>query len=136
MRVWKVKMPEKKHSRISVRIPDSWKRRPEWQELDVSWICRTALFTELQRPSKDRQNVVHLHSKQQAAVFFNQLSGFIVRTKPEGFDLEINTKGFKTPYFREVFLPRAQPEELVIMGDFLGQGEFAEEILQEAYDGL
>jgi len=48
--------------------------------------------------------------------------------------MEMNAKGFKTPYFKTVFLPRAQPNELILLGDFLSQGEYAEEILQEVYN--
>jgi len=43
--------------------------------------------------------------------------------------------GFKIPVFRTFYLPRAQPEELVVLARFLAQEEFAEEILNDVYHG-
>ena len=40
---------------------------------------------------------------------------------------------WKVGVFREIFLPKATPEELIVLGQFLDQDEFAEEILREVY---
>lgn len=40
----------------------------------------------------------------------------------------------KLPYFRSLLLAsNATPHELIILGEFLDQGEYAEEILQIMY---
>jgi hypothetical protein len=72
-------------------------------------------------------------SKQQAAMLWNSLKPFFVRTEPADLELQMRKNSFKTPTFRSIFLPRAQPTELVVLGQFLDQGEYAEEILCEVY---
>ena len=70
-----------------------------------------------------------------AAAIYNSLNEFRVRTESGDFHRKICASAFKIAVFRAEFLEKAQPEELAVLAEFLAQEEFAEEVLQEAYDG-
>ena len=57
----------------------------------------------------------------------------VPKLKPESadFDRKLSEAAFKTPVFCAEYLEKAQPAELIALGEFLAQEEFAEEILQE-----
>jgi hypothetical protein len=40
---------------------------------------------------------------------------------------------YKTPHFKHFFLGRAEPSEMVALGEFLDQDDFAEDVLQDIY---
>jgi hypothetical protein len=126
-------MPEKKHSRISVRINPSWKRKFQERGISISLICRSALFQALQQTDPVLRAGSKMQSKQQAAALWNALRALVVRTIPVQFELELRKQIIKTPFFRSFCLPGAMPQELIILGEFLDQGEYAEEILQTVY---
>jgi hypothetical protein len=126
-------MVEKKYSRISVRVPQSWKRTCHEKGIEISLVCRAALFQAINQTDPVLRAGAKLKSKQQAASIFNALRPFFVRTIPSDFDEKMKLQVFKTPLFKATFLPLAEPEEVIVLGEFLNQGEYAEEILQEVY---
>lgn len=128
-----VKVLEKKHSRISVRVPSSWKKKFQERGVEISYICRSALFQALQQSDPVLRVGSKLHSKQQAAALWNALSALVVRTIPEEFAQELKQNPVKLPIFRALVMPGASAKELIVLGEFLDQGEYAEEILQEVY---
>jgi hypothetical protein len=126
-------MPEKKTSFVHVRVPPSWKIKFLERGINASYIARSALFQALQTSDPVLQAGSRLHSKQRAAMLYNSLSEFFVRTKFDGFDAKLAEEQVKLPYFKDFFLGKANPQEIIILGEFLEQGEYAEEILQEIY---
>jgi hypothetical protein len=127
------KMVEKKYSRISVRVPQSWKKNCHEKGISISYVCRGALFQAMNQSEKVLNSGSKFKSKQQAAMIFNSLKPLFVRTITPEIDQKLNESSFKTSVFRDIFLMRAEPEELIVLGEFLDQGEYAEEILQEVY---
>lgn len=125
---------EKKYSRISVRVPDSWKRACHEKGISISYCCRSALFQAINQSDPVLRAGAKLRSKQQAASLFNALRPFFVRTITPDFDKKMDDQIFKLPFFKDFFVQKAHPEELIVLGEFLDQGEYAEEILQEAYN--
>lgn len=126
-------MPEKKTQFVHVRVPPSWKRLFLERGINASYIARAALFQALQKSDPVLQAGARLHSKQRAAALYNALSEFLVRTKFPGFDELLAEEQVKLPYFKDFFLGKATPQEIIVLGEFLDQAEFAEEILQEIY---
>ena len=128
-------MLEKNTERISIRVPSRWKSELAARKIKIAPYVRSVLFTLLQTSDHVLQKRPKNKSKLQAAAIYNSLNEFRVRTESGDFHRKIGESVFKTPVFRAEFLPKAQPEELSVLADFLAQEEFAEEILQEAYDG-
>lgn len=126
-------MPEKKTSFVHVRVPPSWKRIFLERGINASYIARSALFQALQKSDPVLQAGARLHSKQRAAALYNALSEFFVRTKSPEIDVEIAKSPVKLPVFRKLFLLQANAQEIIILGEFIDQAEFAEEVLQEIY---
>jgi hypothetical protein len=129
-------MVEKKTKFISVRVPASWKRRFQERGIEASQICRSALFQALQQSDLVLNAGSKLRSKKVAAALWNGLRETVVRTIPAEFEPELSKKIVKIPYFRKLLLSNESlsPNELVVLGDFLSQGEYAEEILSEVYN--
>lgn len=126
-------MPEKKTQFVHVRVPPSWKRLFLERGINASYVARAALFQALQKSDPVLQAGARLHSKQRAAALYNSLKEFLVRTLSEK-DVHLLCETIvKTACFREICLPLANAQELIILGEFLDQAEFAEEILQEIY---
>ena len=128
-------MLEKNTERISIRVPSRGKSELAARKIKIAPYVRSVLFTLLQTSDHVLQKRPKNKSKLQAAAIYNSLNEFRVRTESGDFHRKIGESVFKTPVFRAEFLPKAQPEELSVLADFLAQEEFAEEILQEAYDG-
>jgi hypothetical protein len=126
-------MPEKNYGRISIRVPERWKREFADRKIKIAPLVRSFLYRTLQTSDKVVEKRTDDRSKLRAASLYNGLTEFFVRTKSVDFDSKITAAAFKTPVFRAEFLPKAQPEELAIIAEFLGQDEFAEEILQEVF---
>jgi hypothetical protein len=131
--VSEVKMAEKKVQRISVRVPGSYKRTCRERSINISFVCRAALFQAIQQSEKVLSGQGKMRSKQRAAAIFNSLRAFFVRTERAEITQKITNSKYKTEVFRDCYLHLALPEELVVLGEFLEQGEYAEELLQEVY---
>lgn len=127
-------MQEKNTERISIRVPGKWKRELFERKIKIAPFVRSTLFRLLQSSDQVIQKRPGNRSKLQAAQIYNSLIEFFVRTKSASFDTKMKESSFKTPVFRAEFLPKAQPEELTVLAEFLAQEEFAEELLQELYD--
>jgi hypothetical protein len=127
------KVVEKMTVKVSFRIPQSWKRDINEKKLDLTAICREAVFIALQKSEKVLTEGMKSHSKLRAAQLYNSLKPFFVRTESDKIRQEIRSKSFKTLVFREYFLPRAHSDELIVLAEFLQQGQDAEEVLQEIY---
>jgi hypothetical protein len=127
-------MQEKNTERISIRVPGKWKRELFERKIKIAPFVRSTLFRLLQSSDQVIQKRPGNRSKLQAAQIYNSLIEFFVRTKSVSFDTKMKESSFKTPVFRAEFLPKAQPEELTVLAEFLAQEEFAEELLQELYD--
>ena len=126
-------MPEKKVSRISVRVPHSWKKKFHERGIEISHVVRSALWLALNQTDPVLQAGSKLHSKSQAVSLFNALSPLRVRTLTPDFERDLAQKPIKSYWFRSLLIPKANPQELMILGEFLDQGEYAEEVLQEVY---
>lgn len=74
-----------------------------------------------------------MKSKQQAAALWNAIQPLVVRTITPDFAEELTEKPVKTAIFRSFVMPGATPQEIIVLGEFLDQGEYAEIILQEVY---
>lgn len=132
------KVLEKNSERISVRVPGRWKSELAARKIKIAPVVRSVIFNLLQTSDQVLKNRPVTKSKSQAASIYNSLNEFFVRTKSsdfEGFEAKMFAAGFKIPVFRTFYLPRAQPEELVVLARFLAQEEFAEEILNDVYHG-
>ena len=126
-------MAEKKVERLSIRVPSSWKRRLSERGIPISIVCRTALLNAMQQSDPVLQAGSKLKTKAQAASLFNALMPLRVRTLTPEFEPDLIKKPYKSQWFRAILIPKANPQELMILGEFLDQGEFAEEVLQEVY---
>jgi hypothetical protein len=126
-------MVEKKVSRISVRVPHSWKRKFHERGIEISTVVRSALWVALNQSDPVLLAGSKIKSKQQAVSLFNALSALRVRTITPEFEPEMRQKVFKSAWFRSILIPKSSPQELMVLGEFLDQGEYAEEVLQEAY---
>ena len=126
-------MLERKDVRISVRVPRSWLKRFHDAGIEISYVARSALFQALQTSEEVNKAGSKLHSKQQAAALFNALSYIRNNVNFMQYTNELTKIPVKLPYFRMIALPICTPKELIIMGEFLDQGEYAEEILQEIF---
>ena len=74
-----------------------------------------------------------IRSKPQAAALFNGLAPLRVRTIDPQNEVIMQHSYQKMNQFRLFLSEKASPAELMILGEFLDQGEFAEEVLLEAY---
>ncbi len=128
-------MLEKNTERISIRVPSRWKSELAGRKIKIAPYVRSVLFNLLQTSDKILENRPRNKSKMHAAAIYNSLNEFRVRTESEDFHAKICASAFKIAVFRAEFLEKAQPEELAVLAEFLAQEEFAEEVLQDAYDG-
>jgi hypothetical protein len=126
-------MVEKKYSRISVRVPQSWKRTCREKGISISFVCRAALFQAMQQSEKAISIQSTLRSKQQAAALYNSLKNYIVRTINPVIESELIKNHVKLYTFRDFFISRATGPDLILLAEFLGQEEYAEQVLQEIY---
>lgn len=118
---------------MALRVPQSWKKRCKERHLNISYICRSAIFQALQQSEPVLRAGAMLKSKQQAASLWNALQPLVVRTISDG-DREFLTEiSAKSTHFKVLLVNVATPQELVILGEFLDQAEYAEEILQEVF---
>ena len=124
-------MLEKSTERVSIRVPGRWKRELAARKIKISPYVRSVLFQLLQTSDEMLSKRPILKSKMQAGLKYNMLNEFLVRTKSADFDRKLSEAAFKTPVFCAEYLEKAQPAELIALGEFLAQEEFAEEILQE-----
>jgi len=116
-----------------VRVPRSWKLKFKERSIDISYVCRSALFQALQQSEPVLRAGAKLHSKQRAAALFNALNPRIVATFTDEIRHELTRIPAKLPYFRSVLSQSCTPQELSVLGEFLDQTEYAEEILQEVF---
>jgi hypothetical protein len=124
---------EKKVKRISVRVPSSWKSRLEQADIKISEVVRSALWMALCKCEIDSPGARKITSKEAAARLFNALSEVRVRTiTPDSEKMLINFSD-KLAIFSTILLRNAHPEDLIALGEFMNQGEYAEEILREVY---
>ena len=126
-------MVEKKSELISVRVPGSWKRTLKERGIEISYVCRSALYQALNQTDPVLKAGAKLRSKQRAAALFNALQPILVRTFDDKNARILSELPFKIQKFREILMPGATPSELQVLGEFLDQGEYAEEILQDVY---
>jgi hypothetical protein len=126
-------MKEKNTDRISIRVPSWWKTELYDRKIKIAPYVRSLIFQLIQTSDKVLAARPKNRSILHASEIYHSLNEFFVRTKSGGFDQRMRDTAFKTPIFRAEFLQKAQPEELVILGEFLGQEEFAEEVLQEMF---
>ena len=131
--VFECESVEKKVKRISIRVPASWKSKCQERAIPISHICRSALWQALNASDEILKSGSTIRQKGQAASLFNALLDLRVRTITPDLEDELKQKVFKTLWFRAIMIPKCSPQELMILGEFLDQGEFAEEILQGAY---
>jgi len=101
--------------------------------IEISYICRSALFQAMQQSDPVLRAGSKLKSKQQAAALWNAIQPLVVRTITPDFAEELTEKPVKTAIFRSFVMPGATPQEIIVLGEFLDQGEYAEIILQEVY---
>lgn len=79
------------------------------------------------------QKTGKLRSKITAARLYNNLISFFVRTRTPEIEQKLINLPFKTMVFRDFFLQKANPQEIIILAEFLEQGEYAEEVLQDVW---
>lgn len=124
---------EKKTKRISVRVPTSWKAKCHERGIEISHVCRSALWMALNQSDQVVKAGAKLRSKEAAAQLFNALLDIRVRTiSPSGENILAQNPD-KMMVFREFLSPKCNPQELIILGEFLNQGEYAEDLLREVY---
>jgi len=126
-------MPEKNYGRISIRVPERWKMEFGARKMKIAPMVRSFLYRALQTSDQIVEKRTDDHSKLRAEALYRALTEFFVRTKSRDFDRRITAARLKMPVFRAEFLQKAQPEELSLLAEFLGQDEYAEEFLQEIY---
>lgn len=126
-------MAEKKTVRISVRVPQSWKRTISERGIKTSYICRAALFQAINQTDPVLRSGAKLRSKQRAAALWSGLSSVTVRTISEDHTKILTELPFKIIEFRKIMMPACNPAELQVLGEFLEQEEYAEEVLQDVY---
>jgi len=97
-------MPEKKVSRISVRVPHSWKRKFSERGIKISDVVRSALWVALNQSDPVLLAGSKIKSKQQAVSLFNALSTLRVRTITPDFEPELRQKVFKSAWFRSILM--------------------------------
>ena len=124
-------MQEKNSERISIRVPGAWKRELYARKIKIAPYVRSVVFQLLQTSDQVLAKRPILKSKSHAIEIYISLHDFFVRTKSADFDRKLKESTFKTPVFRAEFLPKAQPEELIALAEFLSQEEFAENVLEE-----
>lgn len=132
--VFEVKMQEKNTERISIRVPGKWKRELYQRKIKIAPYVRSTLFQLLQTSDQVLEKRPVTKSKLHAAKIYNSLNEFFVRTKSADFDRKMAESTFKTPVFRAEFLPKAQPEELSLLAEFLAQEEYAEDVLTDVFN--
>ena len=79
------------------------------------------------------QNIGKLRSKQRAASLYNALANVRVRTIDENLHQNLVINPLKLMIFREILLKKCDPGELMVLAEFLDQGQYAEEVLQDAF---
>ena len=126
-------MVELKTESISIRIPRSWKRKFQENGIKISYVARSALFQALQQSEEVMKAGQRMHSKQMAASLFNSLAYVRNNFSFKQNEKELCIRSVKLPLFRTMMLPLCSAKELIILGEFLDQGEYAEEILQEVF---
>lgn len=124
---------EKKVKRISVRVPASWKSRLEQAEVKISEVVRSALWMALCKCEIDSPGARKITSKEAAARLFNALSQARVRTVGPEIEKLLIRSPDKLVVFSQNLRYGCEPDELISLGEFMNQGEYAEEILREVY---
>lgn len=99
----------------------------------MSYISRSALFQTLQTSPEVNKAGSKLHSKQQAASLFNSLLYIRSNLNFRENEEELIKIPVKLQFFRKIVVQICSPKELIVLGEFLDQGEYAEEILQEVF---
>ena len=124
---------EKKVKRISVRVPSSWKSRLEQADIKISEVVRSALWMALCKCEIDSPGARKITSKEAAARLFNALSQARVRTIDKTAESALINVPDKLGLFSHFIKQDTYPDDLIALGEFMNQGEYAEEILREAY---
>jgi len=126
-------MVEKKVCRISVRVPQSWVKTLKERNIPISHTCRSALYQQLNQSDPVLQNTGKLRSKQRAASLYHALTPVRVRTIDGNLAQNLTVHTVKLPLFRSILMKTCDPGELSVLAEFLDQGEYAEELLQDAF---
>jgi len=124
---------EKKQARISVRVPQNWIKTLRERHIPISHTCRAALYQQMNQSDPVLQNIGKLRSKQRAASLYYALSNIRVRTIDTQTAQNLAINPVKLGIFREILLKKCDPGELMVLAEFLDQGEYAEQILQDAF---
>ena len=124
---------EKKVKRISVRVPSSWKSRLEQADIKISEVVRSALWMALCKCEIDSPGARKITSKEAAARLFNALSQARVRTIGTETEKVLIKVPDKLVTFSHNLRYGCEPDELISLGEFMNQGEYAKEILREVY---
>ena len=126
-------MSEKKTKRLSFRVPGSWQRETQSRHIPYSQICRSAVFSAIKQASNLKGTGAKMRSKEVAASLFNDLLEARVRTITPQMEPLLRQADNKMHWFREIMIEKCTGSTLISLAEFLDQGEFAEEVLNEAY---
>ena len=129
-------MSEKKVKRISVRVPASWKTKCKQNQILISEICRSAIWAAICKCEFTLPGAAKLRSKATAARLFNALSEHRVRTSTPENEAYLVRSPVKLGVFSEILKENASADDLISLGEFMNQGEYAEEVLSEVYDEI
>ena len=124
---------DSKVKRISVRVPQMWIKTLRERRIPISHTCRSALYQQMNQTDPVLQNIGKLRSKQRAASLYHSLQQICVCTIDTQNTQILSVNPIKLGIFREILIKKCNPGELMILGEFLDQGEYAEMILQDAY---
>jgi len=124
---------EKKTIRKTFRVSRSLHDRCQKAGIKVSFVCRSALISELARTEARPDTEGKLHSlKQSAMIYNNHLQNFVQTLSPEKIK-KITESPVKLPVFGHVMRPFVPDHALPALGDFLEGGEFSEELLSQVF---
>jgi len=124
---------EKKTIRKTFRVSRSLHDRCQKAGINVSFVCRSALISELARVDECPDTEGKLHSLRQSAMIYNNhLQNFVHTLSPEK-KRKIVESAVKLPVFGHIMRPFVPDHALPALGDFLEGGEFSEELLSQVF---
>ena len=124
---------EKKVKRISVRVPSSWKSKLEANQIKISEVVRSALWLAICKCETTSPGARKISSKEAAVRLFNELSEARVRTIGPETEKVLIKAPEKLAVFSKNMMFGCEPDDLISLGEFLNQGEYAEEVLRMVY---
>jgi len=124
---------DKKTIRKTFRVSRSLHDRCQKAGINVSFVCRSALLSELARTDARPDTEGKLHTLRQSAQIYNNHLSIIVQTLPEEKLQKIRTSHVKLPVFGHIMRQVTPDHLLPPLGDFLEGGEFSEELLSQVF---